>query len=126
MYLKASSWQQRYSADNIYTLRCEITDVPGMLGKVASAIGNSGAQIGDIKLAGLDADNKTRDITVFCTDKKLIENVKTNVGKVDGVTVIEVFDDIMEIHRRGAIEMKSRIPIESLTDLRMVYTPGRR
>ena len=124
MYLKASSWQQRYNADNIYTLRCEISDKPGMLGKIASAIGNTGAQIGDIKLAGLDADNKVRDITVYCTDKKLIDNVKSNVAKIDGVNVLEVLDDIMEIHRRGAIEVKSRINITSLTDLRMVYTPG--
>ncbi|MBW8035047.1 MAG: NADP-dependent malic enzyme [Planctomycetes bacterium] len=35
-----------------------------------------------------------------------------------------ICDEVMEIHRRGAIEIVSRVPIESLTDLRMIYTPG--
>ncbi|MHC4639541.1 MAG: hypothetical protein ACYTBV_18895 [Planctomycetota bacterium] len=30
----------------------------------------------------------------------------------------------METHRRGSIEVVSRMQIRSLTDLRMVYTPG--
>lgn len=35
------SWQERYHASEIYTLRCKILDRPGMLGKLITAIGRS-------------------------------------------------------------------------------------
>ncbi|CAG0932221.1 hypothetical protein PLCT1_02019, partial [Planctomycetaceae bacterium] len=38
--------------------------------------------------------------------------------------VIEVRDEVLELHQKGKIAIRSRYPIESLTTLRRVYTPG--
>lgn len=52
------------SAQYSLTLRVEIDHLPGMLGKVASAIGAAGATIGAVDLVGVDAGHTIRDITV--------------------------------------------------------------
>ncbi|MCF7956345.1 MAG: NAD-dependent malic enzyme [Phycisphaerae bacterium] len=123
MYLDGSSWQERYFCDEIYTLRCRIIDKPGMLGRVILAIGECGGHVGDVHFAGLCDETKSRDITVFCDSEKL-KTIMSAVNAIDGAVVENVVDEVFETHRRGAIETFSRMPIQSLSDLRMVYTPG--
>ncbi|MCE5341393.1 MAG: NAD-dependent malic enzyme [Planctomycetaceae bacterium] len=118
------SWQERYHASQIYTLRCKLDDTPGMLGKAITAIGQTQTQIGNISTAGVEDTAKVRDIQVYCSKKEQLEQVVKSIKAVKGLEVLSVVDDVLEMHRRGAIEIKSRIPINTLTDLRMLYTPG--
>jgi len=122
--LKGTSWQQRYGASQIFTLRCRIFDKPGMLGELCSVIGGTGANIGPIEHVGAEEDGIVSDITVYLGDMKQLDGVLAAIKALDGVDVVEAFDDILEIHRRGSVEMVSRVPIRSQTDLRMLYTPG--
>jgi len=122
--LKGTSWQERYRSNEVYTLRCRIEDRPGMLGKVAAAIGQADANIGDIKLAAVEGETQIRDITVYCVNEEHLGRIKQAVGAVEGAEVVLVRNEVFETHRRGPIEIKSKMPIRTLTDLRMVYTPG--
>ncbi len=122
--LEGTSWQQRYSAPEIFTLRCRILDKPGMFAKLSEAIGKVGAHMGQIRLVGLESEHKVRDITVYLADKKQLDKLLEAIKDVDGAEVLSATDDILEVHRRGAIDVVSRAPIKSLTDLRMIYTPG--
>jgi malate dehydrogenase (oxaloacetate-decarboxylating) len=122
--VNGSSWQQHYSASGIFTLRCRILDRPGMLGKLTTAIGNTGAHIGQVNLVCLEPQYKIRDITIFLPDKVHIEKVVDAINALDAMEIFSVTDDILEIHRRGTIEVVSRVPVNTQTDLRMVYTPG--
>ena len=122
--LKGSSWQQRYNACEIYTLRCKITDQPGMFARLLTALGQTGAQLGEIVQVDLDGPCKIRDITVFLSDAQQLVSLEQNIQTLEGVEILSKRDEIMEIHRRGAINVVSRVPLRSQTDLRMVYTPG--
>jgi malate dehydrogenase (oxaloacetate-decarboxylating) len=122
--MPGTSWQQRYAASEIFTLRCKISDKPGMLARLTDAIGRCGAHTGEIKLIGVESEYKIRDITVFLKDKKQLESLLGLIKAVDGVVVVNVTDEILQTHRRGSIEVISRAKLKSLTDLRMVYTPG--
>ncbi len=95
-----------------------------MFGQVSSAIGTAGGHLGTVNLVDLEAEYKVRDITTYLADKKQLEELLEAVKRIDGVEVLGVRDEVIETHRRGAIEVKSRWPLRSLTDLRMVYTPG--
>ena len=55
------------SAQYSLTLRVEIDHLPGMLGKVASAIGGAGATIGAVDLVSVENAHTIRDITVETT-----------------------------------------------------------
>ena len=122
--MKGTSWQQRYSANEIFTLRCRILDKPGMLAKVSELIGTAGGNIGDIKLVCVEDDYQIRDITVYLKDKGQLDRIEKSVNALDGADIIKKVNEILEIHRRGVIDVVSRVPIKTLTDLRMVYTPG--
>jgi malate dehydrogenase (oxaloacetate-decarboxylating) len=122
--MTGTSWQQRYSTPEIFTLRCKIMDKPGMFAKLSSAIGQAGAHIGQINLVGLESEYKIRDVTVYLADKKQLDKLLEIVKPIDGIKIVSVTDDVLETHRRGSIEVISRAKLQSLTDLRMVYTPG--
>lgn len=124
MDVQNTSWQERYHASEIFTLRCRILDKPGMFGTLITAIGKVGAQLGTISVVGIDSQNKIRDITVYCSDKKHLQDILDTSNGIDGIKVLNVRDEVQEIHRRGTIQVRSRVPITTLTDLRMVYTPG--
>ena len=124
MKMKNVSWQERYHAPEIFTLICRLEDKPGMLGKVISAIGDSNTHVGSILTTGVDTSHKIRKIRVFCSDQEHLAEVVSIIEAIDGVEVQDVVDEVMEIHRRGPIETVSRVPINRIADLRMIYTPG--
>ncbi len=105
-------------------IRVMILDKPGYLGKVASAIGNAGGNIGDIRLVGTGLDYNTRDVTVFTDDEAHLETVLEAMGKVEGVILSDIIDPVLELHQGGKIEVRSRVPIDSISMVRKIYTPG--
>jgi len=122
--LKGTSWQQRYSMKEIFTLRCRIPDKPGMLVKLTSHISQTGGHIGEIKLIDVENDCQLRDITVFLQSKEKLDTLIKLIKETEGFEVTRITNETLQTHHRGSIEVKSRMPITSLTDLRMVYTPG--
>jgi len=124
MQMKNTSWQQRYLAPEIFTLRCRILDKPGMFARLSDAIGGAGGHTGEIRLVELQKNYKIRDVTVYLSDKAQLDKLLAKIKQTAGLKLLSVTDEIMEIHRRGTIEVHSRAPINTLTDLRMIYTPG--
>lgn len=108
----------------VKTIRLMILDKPGYLGKVASAIGAAGGNIGDIRLVSFGLEYNTRDITVFVDDEAQLERVLEDIGKVDGVIISDIIDPVLELHKGGKIAVKSRIVIDGISTVRKVYTPG--
>jgi len=121
---KNTTWQQRYSARYMKTLRCRIEDNPRTMGGVCSAIGQAGANLGAIDLVDPEPRHQVRDISVYLTDTKQLDAILAGLKALGGVEVLQVRDEILEIHRRGSIQMHSRVPIRGQTDMRMLYTPG--
>jgi malate dehydrogenase (oxaloacetate-decarboxylating) len=51
---------------------------------------------------------------------KVIEAMHAN----EGTHVIEVRDEVLALHTKGKIAIRSRFPVDSIATLRRVYTPG--
>ena len=111
------------SAQYSLTIRVEIDDVPGMLGKVAGAIGDAGAVIGPIDLVEANG-GLVRDITVAANDPDHWEEITAAIDAVEGARVIDTTDRTFQIHVGGKIEQHNRSPIKTRDDLSMAYTPG--
>jgi malate dehydrogenase (oxaloacetate-decarboxylating) len=122
--LKGTSWQQRYSMKEIFTLQCRILDKPAMLAKLCDIIARTGSQISEIKLTGVDGQYLLRDITIFSPDKEQAKKLIGQIKATEGIEIENVRNETLQTHNRGSIEVISRMHIKSLTDLRMVYTPG--
>ena len=71
------------SAQYSLTLRVEIDHLPGMLGKVASAIGDAGGTIGAVDLVLVEGSHTIRDITVETGDAVDRRCVVVDVGMAD-------------------------------------------
>lgn len=108
----------------VKTLRVQVTDQPGYLGRLTTAIGNEQGNIGDIRLISSGLTHNLRDITVYVDNDSHLERIVAAVSAVEGVILEEVVDMVEKVHLGGKIAMKSRTPITSLGDVRKIYTPG--
>lgn len=106
------------------TVRVNLMSKPGYLGKVAGAIGKAGGDIGDVTIANIGPHSVTRDISVQVDREEQLAEIRAALGQLEGVEVVDIFDRIFEMHRGGKIHMTSRVKVDSLAELRKIYTPG--
>ena len=95
------------------TLRCRNDHRPGVLGRLATAIGSTGANIGDIRTVWVGPDHIVRDLDVLVEDASTLEKTLAVVNELDGVEVIDVIDDVHEFHIDGKIEVARHPPGEA-------------
>jgi malate dehydrogenase (oxaloacetate-decarboxylating) len=112
------------SAQYTLTLRVEIDHLPGMLGKVASAIGEAGGTIGAVDLVTVEGEHTIRDITVETGDASDWPRLTAAVDAVPGARVLDTTDRTFMLHAGGKIEMRNKSPLKTRADLSMAYTPG--
>jgi malate dehydrogenase (oxaloacetate-decarboxylating) len=112
------------SAQYSLTLRVEIDHRPGMLGKVASAIGEAGGTIGAVDLVQVEGPHTVRDITVETGDASDWPRLSDAVNAVPGARVLDSTDRTFMLHAGGKIEVHNKSPLKTRDDLSMAYTPG--
>jgi len=108
----------------VRTLRCKNANAPGTLGKLATAIGKVGVDIGNIATVHLGPHYTVRDLDLFAENEEQLSQMINEVSKLKDVSVLEVRDAVLEFHKNGKIKMVNTVPITSLDTLRKVYTPG--
>jgi len=106
------------------TLRVLIKDQPGYLGKLCTAIGQEGGNVGEIHLVSIGRTHNTRDIGIYVDGEAHLDQILQAVKELEGIEIIEVIDEVLRRHQGGKIAIRSRYPLESLSDCRKLYTPG--
>src|SRR6266704_2031510 len=112
------------SASYGFTIRLQIANRPGMLGRVASAIGEAGGDIGAVDLVETTRERTLRDITVKARDSVHAKQIVSRLRHVAGVRIGHVSDRTFMMHLGGKIEIRNKVPIRTRDDLSMAYTPG--
>jgi len=112
------------SASYSLTLRLKITNLPGMLGKITSLIGEIGGDIGAIDIAGIDKEHIVRDITVNVRDSAHGEDLVKRLKDLPDIEVVNVSDRTFLMHLGGKIRVTNKVPLKTRDDLSMAYTPG--
>ena len=107
-----------------FTIRAEYANRPGMLGRIASAIGEIGGDIGAVDIVLASRGSIRRDITVAARDESHGRQIVEQVRGVEGVTIYSVSDPVLLMHLGGKIQVTLRVPIKTRSDLSMAYTPG--
>lgn len=108
----------------VRTIRVRNRHEPGVFGRLASAIGDQDGTLGNISTVGLTAHYTVRDLDVLVADEAHLRRVLAAIDALPDSTVLEVRDEVLEVHRGGKIRTVSRHPIPTLAELRKVYTPG--
>ena len=106
------------------TLRCEITNRPGQLGRLASAIGEVGGDIGAIDIVRVTKTHIVRDVVINARDEGHGRMIVEQVRHLPDFRVVHVSDRTFQMHAGGKIEVRSKVPVTNREELSMAYTPG--
>jgi len=106
------------------TIRLGVANRLGMLGAIATRIGEAGGDIGAVDIVEVQPDSLIRDLTVNCRDEHHGDLIVEVLHGLVGVEVINVSDLTFLAHLGGKIEIRNRIPVKTRNDLSRVYTPG--
>lgn len=106
------------------TVRVRNDTKPGILGRLLLAVGNAGGDVGGVRMLHESHLTTVRDITIYTDDEEQMEVVLAAIQSNPGSRILAVRDEVLELHQKGKIAVRSRFPIDSLSILRRVYTPG--
>jgi malate dehydrogenase (oxaloacetate-decarboxylating) len=105
-------------------LRVTLDNVPGVLGRLATAIGEAGGNIYAVDsfvAKGVEVD---REIVVNCRSVEHQAEVVAAVEATEGITLHDWWDRTFRMHEGGKIEVLPLCPVGDPEDLSMAYTPG--
>jgi len=106
------------------TIRVRNEQKIGTLARLMTAISGLGATVGTMEMVNESAQSVVRDITVYAEDAEHMDHVIEAMRANEGTRVLAVRDEVLELHQKGKIAIRSRYPIDSIATLRRVYTPG--
>jgi len=106
------------------SLDCQLSNVPGSLGQLCTAIGSAGGNIG--ALDGFDVRGPVlrRILVVHCRDEAHQQQVVKAVQDLSSVTLLGWWDRTFRMHESGKIFTGSSAVVNDRDDLSMAYTPG--
>jgi len=106
------------------TVRVRNERKAGVLARLLAAIASMNASVGSIDMINETAQSVLRDITIYADDTEHMDKVIEAMRVNEGTRVLEVRDEVLALHHKGKIAIRSRFPIDSIATLRRVYTPG--
>src|SRR5512137_2601975 len=106
------------------TIRVRNEQQLGTLGRLLVAVADAGGDVGEVRLLQETSRYTLRDISIYTQDEAHMDRVLQAVEVNPGTRILAVRDEVLELHQKGKIAIRSRIAVDSLSILRRVYTPG--
>jgi malate dehydrogenase (oxaloacetate-decarboxylating) len=107
-----------------YTYRVRSTHRRGQIARIAEAISEAEGLIGDIQTINLTRRQSIREITIECRDRDHAKEIAGKLEETDGVTLLWCRDRALMKHEGGKLTIEPVRRVESLQEMRDVYTPG--
>ncbi|MBN1644272.1 MAG: NAD-dependent malic enzyme [Dehalococcoidales bacterium] len=108
----------------IRTLRCKFPNKSGINDRLIDAINRENARIDKVSVVHKGRHYAVSDIEVRLADADALTKLLERLSALKDVTIVRVMDDILKLHQNGKIGMTGTVPVDSISDLRKVYTPG--
>jgi len=106
------------------TVRVRNEQERGTLAQLFIQISNAGGDISGTEMLTETSRHVVRDITIYAEDEEHVDRIVNAMRANPRTQVLQVRDEVLELHQKGKIAIRSRYPIDSLTTLHRVYTPG--
>ncbi len=106
------------------TIRVRNEQQLGTLGHLLVAVADAGGDVGEVRLIQETSRYTMRDISIYTLDEAHMEKVLDAMKANPGTRILAIRDEVLELHQKGKIAIRSRLPIDNLAVLRRVYTPG--
>ena len=105
-------------------LRVRLKHRPGQLAKLATALAEQGALLGDIRTLRIGEEDTLREVTVEADGEEATERVIAAVRALEGVELLGVTDQGVRAAQGGSFTRRACVKLEQNSDLRYIYTPG--
>ena len=105
-------------------LQVELHNVPGVLGRLSTALGGAGGNITHIDGFEAKGPSIREEMYVNARDEDHAARLAKVAAEVDGVTLHGWYDRTFQMHEGGKIEVLPLCPVGDRDDLSMAYTPG--
>jgi malate dehydrogenase (oxaloacetate-decarboxylating) len=106
------------------TIRVRNEQQLGTLGRLLVAVADAGGDVGEVHLVQETSRYTLRDITIYTEDETQMDRVLQAIEHNPGTRILAIRDEVLELHQKGKIAIRSRLAIDDLSILRRVYTPG--
>ncbi len=106
------------------SLTLSLKNVPGVLGRLTTAIGEAGGNIFAVDSFVAKGPTLERTIVVNCSSVEHQQQVVDMVASLVDVDLLEHHDRTFRMHEGGKIEVLPLCPVGDSDDLSMAYTPG--
>jgi len=106
------------------TIRVRNNQQLGTLGRLLVAVANAGGDVGEVRLIQETSRFTLRDISIYTEDESHMDRVLQAIESNPGTRILAIRDEVLELHQKGKIAIRSRLSVDSLYVLRRVYTPG--
>src|SRR4051794_12687650 len=107
-----------------YVYRLETPHVVGSLARTCQTIAEGRGLVGDIVTVNLGRDRSIREISVEVVDHGQAKRLAGLLASLDGVRVLDYYDRALRRHDGGKLQIDGVKRLESVQDMRDVYTPG--
>ena len=106
------------------SLLVQLCNIPGVLGRLTTAIGAAGGNIFAIENIVARGPFLERSIVVNCSSVEHQAVIVDTVSNLDDITLVSHYDRTLDMHKGGKIEVLPLAPVSDIDDLSMAYTPG--
>lgn len=106
------------------TIRVRNEQQLGTLGRLLVAVADAGGDVGEVRLVQETSRYTLRDISIYTADETHMERVLQAMQSNPGTRILAIRDEVLELHQKGKIAIRSRFAVDNLWILRRVYTPG--
>jgi malate dehydrogenase (oxaloacetate-decarboxylating) len=106
------------------TIRVRNEQQLGTLGRLLVAVADAGGDVGEVRLIQETSRYTLRDISVYTQDEAHMDNILRAMESNPGTRILAIRDEVLELHQKGKIAIRSRFLVDNLSILRRVYTPG--
>lgn len=113
---------RKQSIDTV--LRVRLKHRPGQLARLATAVAEEAALLGEIRTLRMGEEDTIREITIEADSEEHTARVIDRVKRLDGVELLGIRDRVFELHRGGKLHSTSRVAVDDVAALRDIYTPG--
>ncbi|MFH1148825.1 MAG: malic enzyme-like NAD(P)-binding protein [Pseudomonadota bacterium] len=107
-----------------FTFQVEASGGAEALERVLALVRKTGCEILSVDMKRDDGRDSVLEINLNAGGAEDIESLGRAVAKLEGVRLIKVVDEVLELHNEGKIETTSRILLTNKRELSMAYTPG--
>jgi len=115
---------EKFSHKIIIRIRIECPIQADVFSRIKKTLARTGIHIDETVKIAATKTKAVYDLVLFSESESQFVSALETLKEIKKVKVLLIQDEILQLHKGGKIEVVPRVRLDTIKDLRMVYTPG--